>query len=49
MAEMHEANDLGIVHSGSNHHDGNSSRHDTIDGNNSTTSFHRDDFKASII
>ena len=48
MAEMHEANDLGIVPSASNHRDGNSSNHDNISGNNGTTSFHRNEFKASI-
>ena len=46
---MREANDLGIVHGASDHRDGNSPNHDNMDSKNTTTSFHRDDFKPSII
>ena len=49
MAHVHEANDLGIVHSASNNPDANNSNHNNIDGNNSTTSFQCEKFKASII
>ena len=49
MAQIHEANDLGIVYRASNHRHGNNSNHDNIDGNNTTTPFHCESFKASII